>query len=155
MNSQLDFDDIKMTFLEFRKLHKSIRELTGKKGDLYGLSQDQCYLLVLIEHMDHPNQKMLAERLKITPATLSVRLQRLEKAGFIEKIPNENDKRNFTLHITDKGKQTILNCKDEMINFSLRLFEGINKEDLDRMKTYCQILKKNIQSMKGEFDVKD
>lgn len=155
MNSQLDFDDIRMTFLEFRKLHKSIRELTGKKGDMHGLSQDQCYLLVLIEHMDHPNQKMLAECLKITPATLSVRLQRLEKAGFIEKVPNENDKRNFTLHTTEKGKQTILNCKDEMINFSLRLFEGINKEDLDRMKTYCQILKKNIQSMKGEFDVQD
>lgn len=155
MNSQLDFDDIRMTFLEFRKLHKSIRELTGKKGDMHGLSQDQCYLLVLIERMDHPNQKMLAERLKITPATLSVRLQRLERAGFIEKVPNENDKRNFTLHTTEKGKQTILSCKDEMINFSLRLFEGINKEDLDRMKTYCQILKKNIQSMKGEFDVQD
>ena len=102
-----------------------------------------------------PNQKKLAERLKITPATLSVRLQRLEKAGFIEKIPDRNDKRNFTLHTTEKGNQTILNCKDEMINFSLRLFEGINKEDLDRMKTYCQILKKNIQSMKGEFDVQD
>lgn len=155
MNSQLDFDDIRMTFLEFRKLHKSIRELTGKKRDMHGLSQDQCYLLVLIERMDHPNQKMLAERLKITPATLSVRLQRLERAGFIEKVPNENDKRNFTLHTTEKGKQTILSCKDEMINFSLRLFEGINKEDLDRMKTYCQILKKNIQSMKGEFDVQD
>ncbi len=49
-------------------------------------------MLGLIDHFGHPNQKILAERLKITPATLSVRLQRLEKAGFIEKIVSKQDK---------------------------------------------------------------
>lgn len=155
MDSELELEDIKEMFLQFRSLHKTIREFTGKKGNVQGLSADQCYLLFLIEHFDHPNQKMLAERLNITPATLSVRLQRLEKAGFIEKVINKQDKRNVFLHSTEKGKKEVRNCKENMKLFALRLFEGINKEDLDRMKTYCQILKKNIQSMKGEFDVKD
>ena len=64
-------------------------------------------MLGLIDHFGHPNQKILAERLKITPATLSVRLQRLEKAGFIEKIVSKQDKRNITLHITEKGNKEI------------------------------------------------
>ena len=109
----------------------------------------------LIDHFDHPNQKILAERLNITPATLSVRLQRLEKAGFIEKVVSRHDKRNVSLHITEKGKNEIKSCKDDMKMFTTRLFGGINKEDLDRMKTYCQIFEKNIRLMKEELDVQD
>ena len=112
-------------------------------------------MLGLIDHFGHPNQKILAERLKITPATLSVRLQRLEKAGFIEKIVSKQDKRNITLHITEKGNKEIESCKDGMKMFTTRLFDGINKEDLDRMKTYCQIFEKNIRLMKEELDVQD
>lgn len=152
---QLEFEDIKEIFLQFKSLHKSIHEFTSKKGKLQDLSADQCYLLGLINHFDHPNQKMLAERLKITPATLSVRLQRLEKAGFIEKVVSKQDKRNVTLQITEKGNKEINNCKDDMKLFTTRLFDGINKEDIDRMKTYCQIFEKNIRLMKEELDVQD
>ena len=101
----LEFEDIKEIFLQFKSLHKNIHEFTSKKSNIQSLSADQCYLLGLIDHFGHPNQKILAERLKITPATLSVRLQRLEKAGFIEKIVSKQDKRNITLHITEKGNK--------------------------------------------------
>ena len=151
----LEFEDIKEIFLQFKSLHKNIQELTSKKSNREGLSADQCYLLGFIDHFDHPNQKILAERLKITPATLSVRLQRLEKAGFIEKVVSRHDKRNVSLHITEKGKEEIKSCKDDMKMFTTRLFGGINKEDLDRMKTYCQIFEKNIRLMKEELDVQD
>ena len=46
-------------------------------------------------------------------------------------------------------------CKDDMKIFTTRLFEGINKEDLDRMKAYCQIFEKNIRLMKEELDDQD
>ena len=129
----LEFEDIKEIFLQFKSLHKIIHEFTSKKSSIEGLSADQRYLLALIDRFDHPNQKILAECLKITPATLSVRLQRLEKAGFIEKVVSRHDKRNVTLHITEKG----------------------NKENLDRMKAYCQIFEKNIRLMKEELDDQD
>ena len=45
--------------------------------------------------------------------------------------------------------------KDDMKIFTTRLFEGINKEDLDRMKAYCQIFEKNIRLMKEELDDQD
>lgn len=152
---QLEFEDIKEIFLQFKSLHKNIHEFTSKKSNMQGLSADQCYLLALIDHFDHPNQKILAERLKITPATLSVRLQRLEKAGFIEKVVSSQDKRNVTLNITEKGNEEIKDCKDDMKMFTIRLFEGISKEDLDKMKTYCRIFEKNIHLMKEELDVQD
>ena len=151
----LEFEDIKEIFLQFKSLHKNIQELTSKKSNREGLSADQCYLLGLIDHFGHPNQKILAERLKITTATLSVRLQRLEKACFIEKVVSRHDKRNVSLNITEKGKEEIKSCKDDMKMFTTRLFGGINKEDLDRMKTYCQIFEKNIRLMKEELDVQD
>ena len=60
----LEFEDIKEIFLQFKSLHKNIQELTSKKSNREGLSADQCYLLGLIDHFGHPNQKILAERLK-------------------------------------------------------------------------------------------
>lgn len=155
MKDQLCFEDIKGIFLQFKSLHKKILELTTKKSNMEGLSADQYYLLFLIEHSDHPNQKMLAERLKITPATLSVRLQRLQKAGYIEKIVSVQDKRNVTLHTTDKGKKEISECKEGMKSFTVRLFDGISKEDIEKMKEYCEIFERNMNVMKEELDVKD
>ena len=155
MKDQLCFEDIKGIFLQFKSLHKKIHELTTKKSNMEGLSADQCYLLFLIEHSDHPNQKMLAERLKITPATLSVRLQRLQKAGYIEKIVSVQDKRNATLHTTDKGKKESSECKEGMKSFTVRLFDGISKEDIEKMKEYCEIFERNMNVMKEELDVKD
>lgn len=38
--------------------------------------------------------------------------------------------------------------------FTTRLFGGINKEDLDRMKTYCQTLKE-YSFNEEELDVQD
>ena len=134
----LEFEDIKEIFLQFKSLHKNIHEFTSKKSNIQSLSADQCYLLGLIDHFGHPNQKILAERLKITPAIVS-----------------KQDKRNITLHITEKGNKEIESCKDGIKMFTTRLFDGINKEDLDRMKTYCQIFEKNIRLMKEELDVQD
>ena len=54
-----------------------------------------------------------------------------------------------------RAKNEIKSCKDGMKMFTTRLFGGINKEDLDRMKTYCQIFEKNIRLMKEELDVQD
>ena len=61
---------------------------------------------------------------------------------------------SYTSLIMDSAKE-IKNCKDDMKMFTTRLFGGINKEDLDRMKTYCQIFEKNIRLMKEELDVQD
>ena len=57
----LEFEDIKEIFLQFKSLHKNIHEFTSKKSNIQGLSADQCYLLGLIDHFGHPNQKILAE----------------------------------------------------------------------------------------------
>ena len=53
----LEFEDIKEIFLQFKSLHKNIQELTSQKSNREGLSADQCYLLGLIDHFDHPNPK--------------------------------------------------------------------------------------------------
>ena len=55
----LEFEDIKEIFLQFKSLHKNIHEFTSKKSNIQGLSADQCYLLGLIDHFGHPNQKFL------------------------------------------------------------------------------------------------
>ena len=42
-----------------------------------------------------------------------------------------------------------------MKSFTVRLFDGISKEDIEKMKEYCEIFERNMNVMKEELDVKD
>lgn len=78
----LEFEDIKEIFLQFKSLHKNIHEFTSKKSNIQSLSADQCYLLGLIDHFGHPNQKILAERLKNYTSYIISKITTFRKGGF-------------------------------------------------------------------------
>lgn len=54
----------------------------------------------MLQNHQNINQNALAKKLNITKATLSVRLQRLEKLGYLTRTQDKNDKRNYILNIT-------------------------------------------------------
>ena len=65
------------------------------------------YQILLLEFLQKRYyQNALAKKLNITKATLSVRLQRLEKLGYLTKTQDKNDKRNYILNITKISSST-------------------------------------------------
>jgi DNA-binding MarR family transcriptional regulator len=49
-------------------------------------------------------QTELADRLKITPATVTKMLQRMEKTGFIQRKPDAKDQRASRVYLTKAGR---------------------------------------------------
>ena len=76
---------------EMREVHKMIQKLTSQK--CHHLTMEQVKLIFLIGHV-HMNQKEKTKKLRITEATLSVRIKRLVDMGLIERKLNEEDKRH-------------------------------------------------------------
>lgn len=85
-----------------RYLHPGPREKVSQKE-----------ILSLLYRHPGLTQKVLSEKLHKTPAAVSEILRKLDRAGLVERTPNENDRRVFDLNLTEKGKQSILEYEQE------------------------------------------
>ena len=100
---ETNFDDIKELFDNFQNFHKNVHYTMKGKTEHFDISIDQTKLLMMLQKHHNINQNALAKKLNVTKATLSVRLQRLEKLGYLTRVQDEHDKRNYVLNITNTG----------------------------------------------------
>lgn len=152
MGHDLTSQDVNSILDEFREVNKSAHELMTKAVKGMVISPEQCRLLFIIKKFDKLNQKCLSDKLHVTPATLSVRLQRLEKAGLLQRLPDKNDKRNTVLKVTNEGMMIIDQCLETMREATRQLFDDISKEEIDLMKECFLKINNNIKRMKEELD---
>ena len=79
-----------------------------------------------------------------------MRLQRLEKLGYLTKTQDKNDKRNYILNITETGEVFIETAIRIMKEKTLIMFEGVSKEQIAIINDVIDIMKNNIKKCKGE-----
>ena len=70
----------------------------------YDLKPWQAGILFVLHESGGLSQRELAERLHLTPPTVTSGIQKMEKMGYIERRPDENDKRAMRLNVTEKSK---------------------------------------------------
>jgi DNA-binding MarR family transcriptional regulator len=67
--------------------------------------------LAALEHLQAAgaiNQKRLGDRLSINPGAITAMIDRLERRGYVERIPNPEDRRSALVKITKVGLQESL-----------------------------------------------
>ena len=69
-----------------------------------GLHRGQPEVLLALWEQEGITQTELAGRLKITPATVTKMLQRMEKTGFIQRKPDARDQRVSRVYLTQAGR---------------------------------------------------
>ncbi len=84
----------------------------------------------LLEHGDC-SQKELADKLGVSPASIATSLKRMSKSGFIERTPDESDRRINRLRITPQGKDALLAGKKECDKVDEAMFSGFSNEEIN------------------------
>lgn len=138
-------EKIKTVFSEFYMIHKVLKKRLTQKINDTDLSLDQCCLLFLLNCDANINQKTLAQLLHISEATLSVRISRLDKSGYIIKEIDKEDKRNSSLEISQKGKDILKTGYLVLNSLMESIFEGISEEEVDTMLVLLNKIKNNIE----------
>lgn len=138
---------------EFRRLHKSCHGLMSVaiKRHNIDISPEQSRLLFMIYHKKVTSPKDLAKKLRIAPATLSVRLQRLESAGYLRREIDSKDKRNYVLEVEPKGEELVMASYKAMEKAAEGLFAGFTKEDFQQLMKYMNMLKQNVRNIKEDM----
>lgn len=86
-------------------LNKSeqLEESEKQKSDLKNMTVRQLQCIELVHSLKNPTLSELTEKMKITKASTSVMLDRLEEHGFIRKVKSDSDRRVAHVHLTKKG----------------------------------------------------
>lgn len=140
---------INNVFANFRRIGIAYRNAASRQLNDMHITHEQCALLYLIEQSDM-TQKEIAQKLKISEATLSGRVKRLEKMHYIERVQDQNDKRKYDLFITPSGKKALDEAKSIVDRLSKQCFEGFDDQDFALLMSLFQRVYKNLEKMKGE-----
>lgn len=97
----------------------------------------------LVNHGDC-SQKELAESLGVSPASIATSLKRMSKAGFIERSPDENDRRINRLKITSEGKAVFLKGKAECDKVDKIMFDGFDENEINVFSDMLSRIAKNL-----------
>ncbi|MBU0972910.1 MAG: MarR family transcriptional regulator [Proteobacteria bacterium] len=99
------------TFFFLAKAHQKAHGLLKKKLAPYGLTNMQHLILEGIWYQEGATAAELGKMLILDKATLSGIIDRLDEGGWIEKRPDEADKRIFRLYPSDRANA----LKEELI----------------------------------------
>jgi DNA-binding MarR family transcriptional regulator len=110
-------------------LLKLARELRRESHAL-GVTGGQVSLLIQIHKNRGIGVRDLAGLERISPASMSGYVDRLERAGLIQRTPNPNDRRRQGLSLTPEGERVLRSVKSRRTAWLATRLERLSPEEL-------------------------
>jgi len=136
------------------RLMKRFPPLKLKSSVITGLTRSEYELLAtLMLNLDDEKTALsvteLSNLLQITPAGVTHLVNPLEEAGYIERLPDPNDRRIVLIGLTDKGTETaealIADVQEQVIG----LINHLGEED---SQTFFRLLSRAIEFFASQFE---
>lgn len=115
-----------------------------------GIYPGQIPVLGLVAKKDGLSQRELAKILNIKPPTVNVSVQRLEKAGFLYKKPDEKDQRVTRIYLTEKGKETKAKALERIHKNEAVMLEGFSEAEQCLLRRFLEQILVNIEKIQPE-----
>lgn len=116
----------------------------AEAGPFADTTRGQGRILAMLKIQPEIATKELAYLLGIRQQSLNELLNKLEKNGYVERKPSENDKRVMIVHLTEKGKQT----KQPETDYK-KIFDCLLPEELQQLSQYLDRIIEAFQSQTG------
>ena len=100
-----------------------------------GLTMTRAQVLWELGGQPGMTQKMLADRLGVTPRNVTTLIDALEATGFVARMPHPDDRRATQLALTDKGAEFHRQFLEGKTMFSTFLFADVSRERLDLLRS--------------------
>lgn len=138
---------------KFRQLIHTYNMCMQRVLTKYGLYPGQPLILFTIrDSKSKPTQNELAERLGISKASVGVSLRRLEKAGFIKRIPDKKDTRCNRITLTKKGQEYAHWCELDFEMIYSTMLEGFAKDDRFKVIDNIDTIHAGLTSLKSRLE---
>ncbi len=110
-----------------------------------GLYPGQPRVINALWIKDGLSQKEIGKKLNVKPSTVTVMINRMEKAGLVKRVQDKNDLRVSKVYLEQKG----MNLKDEIEEIGRKVseetFKGFSEDEKEMMITFLNRINENLE----------
>jgi MarR family transcriptional regulator, transcriptional regulator for hemolysin len=121
-----------------------LRKNFNRRVQSFGLTQEQCRVILHLSRNEGIQQVDLAELLEIKPITLARLLDKLQENGLIERRRNPDDRRAFRLFLTRQSQTLLKKILDIGTATRVDANRHISAADLKKLFSVLSRLKINL-----------
>lgn len=146
---KVDNDIYSETRLEIQKFIKLFGVLEQNKTPCgYPLSFSQ---VLALQELENANLSIveLAQRLLLERSSVSRLVDSLVKEEFVRREINKSNRREVILTLTEKGKRSINNVKEQSIHFFDKILGPYNNEEHIEILSSIRKLTKSLSTIRG------
>lgn len=129
---------------------RSLRHLQEKWAERHGLSEGRLGVLFRLYRCGDTPLGDLADDLESTPRNITGLVDHLERDGFVERVPDPDDRRSVRARLTPAGKVRIEAIWKEGLEHQFEMVGGMSKEDLAQLRHLCLQLVENARKELGK-----
>ena len=123
-----------------RLKHARVRALLETLG-LYEGQPSMLRVLWVEEGLTHGD---LARRLRVQPATITKMIQRMQKAGFVERRPDPGDERVSRVYLTESGRAVQADVRGVWHTLEKEAFAEFTEEERALLRQFFVQIRANL-----------
>lgn len=123
-------------FHALRKLFGAQKQLMMRRLAEQNAHPGQSFMLWVLCKHEGASQRDLAEALGIAAPTVTVMLKKMERAGLVERRPDENDHRCLRVYLTDAGRELhgrLGEVHEQVIGETIGVLSEADQQELERL----------------------
>ncbi len=126
--------------------HSRVRKLL----EATGLYRGQPLVLRALWEQEGLTHTDLAQRLRVTPATITKMLQRMENAGFVMSRPDAEDQRVSRVYLTEAGRAIQAEVEAVLQTMEQETFDGFTPKERVVLRRFLLHIRENLVRATGE-----
>lgn len=138
-----NIEDASVFIVMHQLMHLSRFHAVRRMEDME-LNPSQAGILFILNSHGRLSQRQLAEKIGITPPSMSVTLRKLEELGLIHKEPDEKDQRIIRICLSEAGKEFIEKLKSIMDGMEEILYQGFSVEERLLFRRLLLAMRENL-----------
>ena len=129
-----------------------LRKTFDERVRSLGLTAVQARLLLSLVKFPDNNQVFYAERIEVEPITLTRIVDRMEEAGWVERVADPGDRRARLLHLTDKSREIVEPLRLIIAGLVEDMAEGLSAQEQDML---ARLLEKVSANLAADRDIRN
>ena len=121
-------------------------KIRQKLRETFGITLPRFDLMAQLErHPDGLSMGELSRRMMVTGGNITTIVDQLEKEKLVLRVVGVNDRRSFTVKLTQAGKDAFTDMAIAHEAWVANMFEGLTVEQQSQLYTLLGAMKKNLQ----------
>jgi len=106
----------------------------------FRLTESQFGVLDALFHLGPMKQKELGKKILKSGGNITMVINNLERRGLVQRKKGEKDKRQFIIHLTSNGRNSMKDLLPHIAKKIKKYFEILSKEEQKELQRLCKII---------------